>query len=238
MAGRAAGRGPAHRTTATSAGRPRFAASDTMVALCLAVVAAPLFWLIGPAPNPTPTDAAALTGGQHLFNANCAPCHGVGGSGAPGYPVLTDRDWLWGGTEQAIAETIRYGVRAAHDHTRLSAMPRFGADGVLSRADIAATADYVLWLGGRPAGADRVARGRALFLDHCAECHGSDGGGNPAVGAPALNDHVWLYGGDRATIVETIAYARRGVMPSWELRLPDETIARLAAYVHALGGGQ
>jgi cytochrome c oxidase cbb3-type subunit 3 len=180
----------------------------------------------------------AIAGGRMVFAENCAPCHGPGGSGRRGFPNLADDVWLWGGTLADIHQTISHGVRNADDQSRVSQMPRFGVDGVLTAAQIADVAEFVLSLGNRAEDQARVARGAAIFAENCVACHGERGEGNPQFGAPALNSAVWLYGGDRATIIESITTARAGSMPSWSSRLDAGTIKMLAVYVHALGGGR
>lgn len=177
----------------------------------------------------------AMAGGRTIFADNCQPCHGAGGAGAPGYPVLADDDWLWGGTIEDIHATIRYGVRADHDDTRLSEMPRFGADDLLSSNEIAAVADYVLSLSGA-ATADE--EGATLFADNCAACHGEDGTGTAELGAPNLANGIWLFGGGRDAVISQIAAPRHGMMPAWSGRLDDVSIKQVSIYVHALGGGQ
>jgi cytochrome c oxidase cbb3-type subunit 3 len=180
----------------------------------------------------------AETGGRATFAENCAPCHRSGGAGGKGYPNLADDDWLWGGTLAAIHQTINHGVRNADPDSRQSQMPRFGADGILKSQQIADVADYVLSLSGQAAPPDAVKRGSAIFAENCALCHGEKGTGNPEVGAKNLANGIWLYGGDRATLIETIANARNGSMPSWGARLDPTTIKMLAIYVHSRGGGQ
>jgi cytochrome c oxidase cbb3-type subunit 3 len=180
----------------------------------------------------------AETGGRAAFNENCAPCHRTGGAGAKGYPNLADDDWLWGGTLADIHQTIAHGIRNADPDSRQSQMPRFGADGILKSEQISDVADYVLSLSGQKVPADAAARGQAIFAENCALCHGENGRGNHEMGAKNLTDGIWLYGGDKATIVETITNARNGSMPSWGARLDPTTIKMLAVYVHSLGGGQ
>ncbi len=182
--------------------------------------------------------AFAEIGGRAAFNENCAPCHRSGGAGAKGYPNLADDDWLWGGTLADIHQTITHGIRNADPESRQSQMPRFGADNILKPEQISDVADYVLSLSGQQAPAEAVKRGQALFAENCAACHGENGKGNREVGAKNLTDGIWLYGGDKATIVETITNARNGSMPAWGVRLDPTTIKMLAVYVHSLGGGQ
>ena len=180
----------------------------------------------------------AMTGGRAVFSDNCVPCHGPGGGGGKGFPNLADDDWLWGGTLDAVHQTIAYGVRNANDKSRQSQMPRFGADGMLKPEQINDVAEYVMSLSGTSTDAAAAARGAPIFAENCAVCHGPKGQGNPEVGAPNLSDKIWLYGGDKATIVETITYARSGSMPAWSERFDDTTIKMLTIYVHSLGGGR
>ncbi len=180
----------------------------------------------------------AVAGGKAAFADNCAPCHGAGGAGAKGYPNLNDDDWLWGGSIEQIYTTIRYGARNGNPKAHSTDMPRFGADGILKPEQISDVADYVLSLSGTKGDEAALARGKKVFAENCAACHGDNGDGNADIGAPRLNDKIWLYGGDKATVVETITYARRGVMPAWIERLPETTIKMLAVYVHSLGGSQ
>jgi len=180
----------------------------------------------------------ALAGGQAAFGDNCAPCHGRGAQGFPGYPNLRDDAWIWGGSLDAIHQTIEYGIRADNDKTRASMMPAFGKLGMLNREQISDTAEYVLSLSGNEDDAEAAARGQEIYATSCAACHGPDGAGNQALGAPNLSDELWLYGGDKATIVDTITNSRAGMMPAWEGRLDPATIKELAIYVHSLGGGQ
>ncbi len=180
----------------------------------------------------------AIAGGRSAFGLNCSQCHGSGAQGAVGFPNLNDDDWLWGGDLETIQETIRVGIRANNEDTRVSDMPAFLEDEVLNRNQISDVAEYVLSLSGKADDAQAAKRGAEIFAENCAACHGDDGGGTQELGAPRLNDAIWLYGSDKNTIVRTISYSRRGVMPSWEGKLDDVTIKELAIYVHSLGGGQ
>jgi cytochrome c oxidase cbb3-type subunit 3 len=177
--------------------------------------------------------------GRAAFADNCAPCHGAGGGGAKGYPNLNDDDWLWGGKLDDIAFTIRHGVRSTDDQTRQGAMPAFGRDKLLSRADIETVTDFVLSQAGLPTapGAD-LAKGKKIFADNCASCHGDAGKGNREIGSPDLTDQIWLYAPSRDAIIEGLMNGRGAVMPAWAPRLDDTTIKSLAVYVHSLGGGQ
>jgi cytochrome c oxidase cbb3-type subunit 3 len=177
-------------------------------------------------------------GGAAVFRTFCSQCHGAGAAGvqAAGYPNLLDDAWLWGGTREDIYVTLRHGIRYDADpDTRFSMMPAFGTDEILSDAEIGAVADHVLSLSGGTAG---TAEGAELFADNCAACHGDDGRGMTEMGAPNLADAIWLYGGSRDRVIETVFYSRAGVMPAWSGRLTDAQIKQVALYVHDLGGGQ
>jgi cytochrome c oxidase cbb3-type subunit 3 len=178
--------------------------------------------------------------GRPAFAENCAPCHGSGGGGGRGYPNLNDDEWIWGGNVDDIAQTIRNGVRTGGADARAgAAMPAFGRDGLLKRPDIEAVADYVRQLAGlRVEARTDLAAGKKVFVDNCAVCHGDDGKGKRELGAPSLTDPIWLYGSDKAALVESIWNGRGGVMPAWAGRLDDATIKALAVYVHSLGGGE
>jgi cytochrome c oxidase cbb3-type subunit III len=180
----------------------------------------------------------AIAGGRATFLENCAPCHGSGGAGAKSFPSLADDDWLWGGSREAILQTVTHGIRNADADSRQSQMPRFGTDGVLKKNEINDVAEYVLSLSST--GTDKAAaeRGKPIFAENCAACHGEKGEGNQEVGAPNLSDKIWLYGGRKADVVETITNARAGSMPSWSGRLDEATIKMLTIYVHSLGGGK
>jgi cytochrome c oxidase cbb3-type subunit 3 len=183
--------------------------------------------------------ALARAQGRAVFGNNCAPCHGTGAAGSKGYPNLNDDDWLWGGTLEQIQQTIQFGIRSGNPKARESIMPAFGKDGILTRNEILAVADYVRASAGLPAraGAD-LSAGRKVFVEKCGFCHGENGKGNQAIGAPDLTDRIWLYGSDEATIVDVITNGRGGIMPAWVDRLDPVTIKALAVYVHSLGGGK
>ncbi|MYZ48743.1 cytochrome-c oxidase, cbb3-type subunit III [Propylenella binzhouense] len=180
----------------------------------------------------------AQAGGRSAFQVNCSQCHGSGAAGSVGYPNLNDDEWLWGGTLEEIHATIVNGARfVGNDDTHVSEMPAFG-DGVLDRAQIEQVANYVLSLSGSPHDAAKAEAGAPLFADNCAACHGDAGQGDASVGAPALNDQIWLYSGKLDAIVAQIQRPRHGVMPAWGHRLDPTTIKELALYVHGLGGGK
>jgi cytochrome c oxidase cbb3-type subunit 3 len=187
----------------------------------------------------------AVQGGASVFRTNCSQCHGSGASGAVGFPNLLDDDWLWGGTIEDIAYTVRNGVRNEQsDDARTSQMPAFGRDEILDETEISQVMNFVRKLSGQDHDAALATAGEQVFADNCAACHGEDGTGTKDLGAPNLTDAIWLYGGDPATITETITNARYGIMPAWsaEFRraggLSDSQVNAVAAYVHQLGGGQ
>jgi cytochrome c oxidase cbb3-type subunit 3 len=182
----------------------------------------------------------AVAGGRAAFLVNCVPCHGSGAAGSKGYPNLNDDDWIWGGTLDAIHQTISHGIRSPTDEeTRVSEMPTFGgANGALTPVQIEQAADYVLSLSGKPHDEASAKAGAVVFSENCVSCHGEKGEGNRDVGAPALNDAIWLKAGDRASIIAQITSPKMGVMPSWSGRLDPTTIKELTIYVHALGGGE
>ena len=176
--------------------------------------------------------------GRAAFAENCAPCHGRGAQGAPGYPNLRDDDWLWGGKAEDILQTIRFGIRSDHKQARASQMPRYGLDNLLDEKQILDVAEYVLSISGGTMAKEPAARGAIIFKEQCAACHGNDGRGKPEQGAPNLTDQIWLYGSNIDAIVTSIRTGRGGVMPAWDGRLDPVTIKALAVYVHSLGGGQ
>lgn len=181
----------------------------------------------------------ARVGGAAAFKENCAACHGTGAAGGKGYPNLNDDDWLWGGTLDDIHHTIRVGVNSGHEDQRGTQMPAFGRDGLLTRAQISDVVEYAgkLHQGDAAEVTEAYTRGAAVFADNCASCHGAAGEGLTEMGAPRLNDEIWLWGGDRASIQNTVVNAHTGVMPAWESRLTEDTIKALAIYIHSLGGG-
>lgn len=181
--------------------------------------------------------AFAIAGGKSAFKDNCATCHGTGGAGGKGYPNLNDDDWLWGGTLGDIHTTLLHGIRAGNEDTRLSQMPAFGKEKTLKRDEIYSVVDYVLTLSGEKP-TDTYAQGMEIFKAQCVSCHGAEGKGSHQVGAPNLTDKIWLYGGDRETLYQTVYNARAGVMPAWKTRLDENTIRQLTIYLHQLGGGE
>jgi len=181
----------------------------------------------------------ALAGGRSAFNVNCSQCHGSGAQGFAGYPNLNDDEWIWGGSMDEIQYTITHGVRnGTDDDAHVSDMPAFGRDEILSSEEVDDVAEYVLKISGQDHDMSVSMRGGDVFMEQCASCHGDDGSGDSSVGAPALNNAIWLYGGDRDTVKETISNSRGGVMPAWGRILDATTVKQLAVYVHSLGGGQ
>lgn len=162
--------------------------------------------------------------GARIFLNNCAQCHGSDGRGSRGFANLTDNEWQWGGDPEAIKTSIVEGRRAA--------MPPMG-DAVGGGESITDVAHYVLSLSGSAHDSVRAARGKEKFAA-CAACHGAEGKGNPALGAPDLTNKIWMYGGTVAAISETIAKGRNGVMPAWKGLLTDAEMHLVAAYVHWL----
>lgn len=181
-----------------------------------------------------------LAAGRSAFGDNCATCHGAGGGGFIGYPNLRDDDWIWGGSYDAIRQTIAGGIRwDAHPETRFSQMPAFGRDELLTRDEISAVTDYVMTLSSLTVSADAdLVLGASVFETQCATCHMADGRGDITQGAPNLTNNIWLYGGSREQIQASIYRGPYGAMPSWENRLPEPVITALAAYVYLLGGGE
>jgi cytochrome c oxidase cbb3-type subunit 3 len=178
--------------------------------------------------------------GRQLFGDNCAACHGLTGTGRSSYPDLTDGDWLWGdGSPEAIAETMRVGINARHDETRMSQMPAFGRDAMLGRPEVRQVAQYVYSLShpeySTADNVDTIAAGQQLFIANCSGCHGESGTGMADIGAPNLTDAAWLYGGTIEDIIESVHGGRTGHMPTWDERLTATEIKTLALYVYALG---
>jgi len=173
-------------------------------------------------------DPKAKEAGQRLFLTYCAQCHGADAKGTKGFPNLTDSDWLWGGTPDAIKETITKG--------RDAMMPAKGVKPDMNADQIKDVANYVRSLSGLSADSIRAQRGKDVFAQACVACHGPEGKG--AVGlAPNLTDKVWLYGSSEETIVETITKGRQNRMPAFGEFLGDAKVHLLAAYVYGLGGG-
>jgi cytochrome c oxidase cbb3-type subunit III len=169
-------------------------------------------------------DATATQIGQRLFIDDCAACHGreARGNQLLGAPNLTDAVWLYGGDGQTILNSIMNG--------RHGTMPAFIA--AFGESGVDNLANYVLSLSNAPHDATKAAAGKALFVV-CSACHGPAGKGNPILGAPNLTDKVWLFGGDLATVEETIRHGRSGDMPAWRTRLDASQMRVIAAWVFA-----
>ena len=166
-------------------------------------------------------DPQARAIGERLFLTYCSQCHGSDARGNKGYPNLTDKDWLHGGEPSVIEATLLKG--------RNGMMPPMAA-AVGSAKDVENVAHYVRSLSGSNADPIKAAFGKENFAA-CAACHGADGKGNQAIGAPNLSDKIWLYGGSIATITETINGGRNNVMPAFQEFLGDAKVHLLAAYV-------
>jgi cytochrome c oxidase cbb3-type subunit 3 len=182
--------------------------------------------------------AVAQIAGRITFANNCQPCHGAGGGGRPGFPALAAGNWMWGGTLEAIQQTVTHGIRSADPDARNSQMPHFGADGILKPEQIQNVADYVMTLFGTPVPGVDVTVGKQLFADNCAVCHGNAGQGNREFGAPRLAARIHLRAFDRNGVVSQVTMPVMGMMPNWNGRLDAATIKSVALYVHSLGGGE
>ena len=172
-------------------------------------------------------DKQAMETGKRLYLTYCMQCHGADGRGAKGFPNLADSDWLYGGEPEHIKETLNNG--------RMGVMPPHAQLGADTIKDLA---NYVRSLSGLPNDSVRAAKGKDAFTSAgCVGCHGMDGKGMQAIGAPNLTDKVWLYGSSEATITETIVNGRKNKMPAWKEFLGDGKIQVLTAYVFSLSQG-
>ncbi len=169
-------------------------------------------------------DPQAREMGQRLFLNYCAQCHASDARGGKGYPDLTDKDWLYGGDPDTIVATISNGRNAM--------MPAWGT--IIGDQGTRDVAQYVISLSGGANDELRAAFGKEIFATNCVACHGPQGKGNPALGAPNLTDRIWLYGGSGNSLLESIGKGRNGVMPAWGEFLGAEKIHLLAAYVWGL----
>jgi len=171
----------------------------------------------------------AMATAHNLFQNNCAQCHGSDGGGARGFPNLANADWQWGGDPDTIVQTIAGGRVAAGMVAWGPALGEQGVEKVVA---------YVQKLSGQQHDAVLATEGEQLFLSTgCVGCHGMDGKGMTAVGAPNLTDDVWLYGGDAGTLRETVTNGRAGQMPAFQDKLGEQRVRLLAAYVLKLSGG-
>ena len=169
-------------------------------------------------------DAGAREIGQRLFLNTCAQCHGSDAKGGPSFPNLADKDWLYGGSPEAIMQTITYG--------RIGVMPAWKA--AIAPKAAGDIAQYVRSLSGLDAAPERVLRGQRDYQTYCIACHGADGKGNQVLGAPNLTDEVWLYGSSEASIVKTILDGRENHMPAHGDILTPVQIKLLTAWVWGL----
>ncbi|MDC7714280.1 cytochrome-c oxidase, cbb3-type subunit III [Vogesella sp. LYT5W] len=169
-------------------------------------------------------DPEAQAMGKRLFQTYCVQCHGSDARGAKGFPNLTDNDWLYGGTPEIIKTTLNGG--------RHGQMPAFGA--AFGEEKVKDVANYAMSLSGKKHDAERASRGKETFAAICSACHGPDGKGNQALGAPNLTDNIWLYGGTEKTIIETVTNGRNNQMPAWKDFLGDGKVHLLASYVWSL----
>jgi cytochrome c oxidase cbb3-type subunit 3 len=167
-------------------------------------------------------DPKAMATARNLFQNNCAQCHGSDGGGARGFPNLADANWQWGGDPDTVVATIANGRIAVGMIAWGDTLGEQGVDKVVA---------YVQKLSGQQHDAALAAEGEQLFLTTgCVGCHGMDGKGMTALGAPDLTDDTWLYGGDAATIRESVSKGRAGQMPAFGERLGEDRVRLLAAY--------
>ena len=176
------------------------------------------------APEAVAKDPQAHAIGERLFMNNCAQCHGSDAHGSKGFPNLTDGDWLHGGTPDKIKETLTLG--------RIGQMPPMAA-AVGTPDDVKNVANYVLSLSGSPHDSVRAALGKTKFTV-CAACHGADGKGNQALGAPNLSDNIWLHGYGEAAIINMVNNGKVNQMPAQGKKLTEAQIHVLASYVWSL----
>ncbi len=168
----------------------------------------------------------AMKIGQRLFANNCSVCHGTAARGQVGFPNLTDDDWLWGGEPEQILHSIAQGRQG--NMTPKGVMPN------MTNEQVDQVVNYVLSFSGREKDAEAAEAGAAVFAQACTACHGADGTGMQAVGAPNLTDNIWLYGSTYEWIKETVVNGRQNQMPAQQGRLTDDQIHILAAYVYSL----
>lgn len=169
-------------------------------------------------------DGEARRIGHRLFMTYCTNCHGADAGGGPGFPSLRDFDWLYGGAPENIEASIAGG--------RNGVMPPWGA--VLGEQGVFNVAEYVRSLSGRDVNINAAALGKERFNQLCVACHGADGRGNAAIGAPNLTDPAWLYGGSQRAIMDSIRSGRNGRMPAHADFLGPAKVRLLTAYVYGL----
>ena len=167
----------------------------------------------------------AMKMGQRLYSTNCSVCHGSSARGSMGFPNLTDNDWLYGGNPENIKETLTNG--------RTAAMPAWEA--IIGAEGITQVAHYVRSLSGQETVKKTLAdKGAALYTANCSACHGGDGKGMHALGAPNLTDGIWLYGGTQRMVEATLRNGRNGVMPAFSETLGEERVHLVSAYIYSL----
>lgn len=169
-------------------------------------------------------DEKARRMGMRIYGNNCSQCHGLDAAGALGFPNLADADWIYGGSPDVIKQTIVHGRRAA--------MPAWEA--ILGDEGIAEATAYVLSLNSRDADPTKVEAGKKHYQTYCVACHGPDGKGNPALGAPNLTNGIWLYGGSEAQIAHSLRIGRNGQMPAFGETLGEDKIHLVTAYIYGL----
>jgi cytochrome c oxidase cbb3-type subunit 3 len=169
-------------------------------------------------------NAEAVNLGRNIFANNCATCHGTDARGAVGFPNLTDASWQWGGEPEQILQTILNG--------RVAAMPSWAA--VLGAEGTPQVTAYVRSLAGLGHNATAAEAGKARYDTICVACHGPEGKGNPALGAPDLTDSAWLYGSSEAAITESLTKGRAGQMPAHAPLIGEDAVRMVAGYVYSL----
>jgi cytochrome c oxidase cbb3-type subunit 3 len=162
--------------------------------------------------------------GQRMFGNNCAQCHGADAKGRYGFPNLTDGDWIFGGTPEAIKTSITQGRQAA--------MPAWGT--IVGDEGVSDVTAYVLTLNGREEEGGSASEGEKVYQTYCVACHGPEAKGNPALGAPNLTNGIWLYGGKVTEIAHSVRAGRNGVMPAHKSMLEEDKIHIITAYVYGL----
>ena len=167
-------------------------------------------------------DPKVMKMGMRIYGNNCSQCHGLDARGAYGFPNLVDSDWLWGGSPDAIKHSIVNGRQAA--------MPAW--KDILGEDGIDEAAEHVLSLNNRSADPEKAERGKQHFQSYCSACHGVDGKGNPALGAPNLTNGIWLYGGSEEQIELTLRNGRNGKMPAFGNTLGEDKIHIVTAYIY------
>lgn len=175
-----------------------------------------------PIPELAKNDRAMKVAG-HIFANNCAICHGSNARGGQSFPNLTDDDWLYGGEPEKLVETLTYG--------RNGVMPAWKES--MGDQGVKEVVAYTLSLSGRTVDADLAAAGKPRFAV-CSGCHGADGRGNQAIGAPNLTDTIWLYGGAERHLLDTVYYGRKNHMPKFDKTLGPDRVHLMAAYVYSL----